>query len=222
MITKTIQFIFEDYDFATPKMPTCFDFSGSHGRGVNKCEVKDETHRNYSSVKLECMQCIIKHTSIVTQRDCSKDFECATLIFDNDIVFERFFRRHRDNIPHLFPTERKILPYPILDITVINYNITKITYDYISSTVNMHAPSVTISITFKNHSQGLGPLTVEPGVYPIKFRLLTINVQCDNNSLATYVAFTETPNPGVLLTGSSCPQIQSTRQVSSYKYYHFD
>ncbi len=99
-------------------------------------------------IKPLCMQCTIKYT--VGYDDikptCSKDFECATLIFDNNFMFEKFFGRHRNNIRDMFPLDFTILYQPILEISVTNYNITKITDQYIQSKLDMDAPNIDIYI----------------------------------------------------------------------------
>jgi hypothetical protein len=136
-------------------------------------------------------------------------------------MFERFFHKNRDKIREGFPTKLLILLNPVLDIIVNNNNITRITYEYINSTINMDAPDTNIYITFKKRSEGLPPLTAAYDLYYIGFRLLTINVPCDedDNSSLTYVVYKGTSREGELIVEGRCPVVQSTKRVSSYKSY---
>jgi hypothetical protein len=219
MIIKTIQL-----NYSRPK--SCFNFNGTYNRRENICVVKEENYPTVDrDVKPQCMQCTLKYTVDFNhiQPTCSKDFECATLIFDSNFMFEKFFGRHRNKIQNMFPTRLRKLFYPYLKIIVTNYDITEITNNYIESKVNMIATDVAISITFKKHSQGLPSLTVKNQSYQIGFRSLRINVLCDDgNSSASYMVRFGTLDDDHFAIEDRCPEFQSTQLVSSYKYYHVD
>jgi len=217
MIFKTMQL---DDSLAN----SCFNFNGTKYGRVNRCGIKYGDYKTYKpGVQSKCMECIIHYSDIMIRSNCSKDFECATLIFHSNTMFERVFRKYRDAIRDLLPTKLEILSAPTLGIIVNSYNITKITYEYINSTVNMDAPNASIYITFKKHSEGLAPLTVQYDWYLIKFRFLSINVQCqDGNSWANYQVSTATSNLGRLFPESECAEFTPTKPVGSYKYCYVD
>jgi len=205
---------------------SCFNFNGRKDGRNNTCEIEimknPPTVRN---VKLECMQCTIKYT--VDYDDikptCSKDFECATLIFDNNFMFEKFFRRHRNKIRDMFPFKSTVLHHLILEIIVTNYNITNITNQYIQSNIDMDAPNVDIYLKFNRHSQGLPPLTVKREIYLFKFGFLEIHVLCDDgNSSVIYEVRKDSLMGTDIFMEDRCPKFQSTEPVSSYKYYSVD
>jgi len=205
---------------------SCFNFNGTSPRGNNICVVKEGNYPTVATdLKPQCMQCTLKYTVDYDhiKPNCFKDFECATLIFDNNFMFEKFFGRHRNKIQDMFRTRLWILFHPNLEIIVTNYNITEITSMYINTKVDLIAPDVAISITFKKHSQGLPPLTIKNQTYRIGFRSLRINVLCDDgNSSASYVVRRGTLDNDRFSIEDRCPEFQSTEPVSSYKYYHVD
>jgi hypothetical protein len=196
---------------------SCFNFNGTKNNQVNHCEVKDQEYTSYNIPLIaKCIQCIIKYIDFEIELNCSRKFVCAILVFGNNMMFETFFSQSRNIIRDLFPTLLTTQKLPVLEIIVSSYNISKITNNYIDEIINMDAPNTTIFITFKKRSQGLAPLTVENGSYPIKFKLLVVKVQCDNsNSSATYLIFGAVIMHGRLFMGTKCAELQSTKQVSS-------
>ncbi|CAF1210380.1 unnamed protein product [Rotaria sp. Silwood1] len=66
---------------------------------------------------------------------------------------------------------------PIVGIKINNYNITKITNEYINSTLNVDFPQLEIEISFDRLSTQ-APLTVENDFFSIGFKRLYILVAC--------------------------------------------
>ena len=98
MIIKTMQL---DDSLAN----SCFNFNGTYRGRQNTCVVKEENYPTTDrNVKPKCIHCTMKYTVGFNdiQPTCSQDFECVTLIFDTDSMFERFFGRHRDKIQNMF------------------------------------------------------------------------------------------------------------------------
>lgn len=191
---------------------SCLNFSN----GINTCEVKSKPfYVENSSYIIQCLQCSIRSTNFRINSNCSKDFECATLIFDNNMIFQKFFEIHRNSISSLFPTNVNILSNPSFGIVVTNYNITKITYEYINSIINIDHPNLYIYIQFEKGSNGLVPRMTENDSYVIKFNLLYIKLPCDNDSYwATYKIYRLESNHSQLNIESKCPENQDTTQVN--------
>jgi hypothetical protein len=130
------------------------------------------------------------------------------------MIFEEFFMKYRDRLQSLFPASLQISPNPVLRIILSKYNITRITNEYINSTVNMNFPMLMILIRFIQRLQSLVSLTVDKHFSYIRFHQLILIVQYDNeNSSITYRIYKNNHNNEPNKTGE-CTEFQSTKQVS--------
>ncbi len=230
MISKTIQLfdvIDEFLDAIDPELfpltirKSCFNLTASNGNEQNKCATEDRPDpRDISGRQIRCMECNIGYyTGLVIDNDCSASSECVTFIFNDSVIFEGFFKRYHRDIPKLFPRRLVILPNPIIEIIVKNYNITEITNQYVNSILNMNAPGISIFIRFVNHTQGLQPLVVRNESFPIKFNFLMISVPCnDSNKTITYQVYRQALKSDQLSIQDNCDEFQTTQQVSPHKY----
>lgn len=208
MISKTIQL--DD---------SCFNFNGTRNTRTNYCRVVNRSTLRYLvNFQAICMQCRMRFVINEIKPNCSKNFDCASLIFENNIMFETFFRIHRHALRDLFTTQLDPLPSSVLEIIVTFYNITKITNHYIDSIMDMNAPHMKIFFWFRNYSQDSTALTVENGSYLIRFKLLLITVQCDDNTSANYMVMGPLKLDGKLFRGNDCALLPHTKHVSFLKY----
>jgi len=195
---------------------SCFNFEYINYNQTQFCTENWFRFRvgNTIDLNLQCIRCTITHVDIRIKYNCLKNFECATLVFDNNMIFEEFFMKYRDRIQSLFPASLQISPNPVLRIILSKYNITRITNEYINSTVNMNFPMLMIFIRFIQRLQSLVSLTVDKHFSPIRFHQLILIVQCDNeNSSITYRIYKNNHNNEPNKTGE-CTEFQPTKQVS--------
>jgi hypothetical protein len=211
--------VVDPFNFDPPKR-SCFNLTGKIGREVNECEAMVRPDpSNKTGTHISCMQCFIRYYSgIVMNPDCSRDFECVVFRFNDNIIFEKFFKQYHDIIPNLFPKQLVRLSSFSIEITLDNYNITEITNEYINSTLNMNAPNTNIYIILVNSAQGLQPIMIRNESFPIRFKLLGITVPCGNgNKTILYHVYRPETGDYPKIIGK-CDEFQSTQQVSPYKY----
>ncbi len=96
---------------------------------------------NFSN-KVYSLQCM-KYINIEIKHQCLKTFECTTLVFDNDMMFEGFFMQD------LFPTQLTFIPRLYRLIHVNEFNI------------NIDSSQLEIGLGYQNRSQDLKLLTIE-------------------------------------------------------------
>jgi len=196
---------------------SCFTIEAERYNQTNFC---NKTHIGFivdnKTLILRCIRCVISDIDIVIQDNCSWNYECATLVFDNNFMFEKFFVKYRHKIQGLFPSSLQRSPHPVLRIIISKYNITRITNEYINSTVNMDFPMLVIFINFIQRLQSLVSLTVDKHFSPIGFKQLLIIVQCDySGSFISYIIDRDNYYDKPKISGE-CTEFQSTQPVSCY------
>ena len=170
IITKTLQ-------LHQTLIDSCLNFEITN---YNVCEKVTSTFQAYGALyRPSCMQCIIRDIHIKIKSNCLKNFECATLIFEDNFIFEKFFIKHHQIIPSLFPIQFEILSTAGLTINITNYNITKITNEYINSVLNIKSSQIVIYLVLHRRFPNLTSLTFESERFFITFGLLVIFVRCD-------------------------------------------
>jgi hypothetical protein len=208
MISKTLQ-------LNQSLIDSCFNFQVTKSNQSNFCEeIKHRFQLRSTSYIPSCLTCSIEYIDIEIKSNCSKNFECASLNFDNNSIFERFFTKHHHIIPSLFPTQFGFLPNPILRINITNYNITNITNMYINSTLNINSSRMVIIVIFHWHLKNQRPLTVEGDRFFLAFEQLTIYVRCGYGG--RFIQYNiDTEYNDSLAIRNRCPKVQSTTQVTT-------
>ena len=182
---------------------------------TNYCSI--QPHLTYlrnspDAINSSCVQCNIRSVDIVTQDGCSRNFDCAKLLFDNNLLFEQFFRQHRDSIANRFPKGNSE-ETSLLTISVTDYDLKEITPEYIGPLLNISAPSLQTVLTLKKQSPDLTfPPTVK-GNFFLQNDVLNMYIDCPNgrNSIR-YQMGKSFPSPKMTLNGE-CSVLQTTSQV---------
>ena len=194
---------------------SCFNFTLTKNNKTNRCHVQSPLNATYQLLyRRTSIQCHIQDVDIEIKRNCSKSIDSAALIFDNNTMFETFFKKNGAAIAKLCPPRRNRSGYYVLDIIINYYNVSKMTYQYIDSTVNINATQTRIFLWFKKHLPDSSPLTVVDEAYPIKFKLLVVNVECDDNTSAHYIVNSSSRRYNKPHEMSKCLPFSTTRHVS--------
>jgi len=88
-----------------------------------------------------CLKCEIKDINTATKNTCRRTHQCLSFIFYNNSFFEQFFYKHPSIIDHILTDPRKGEVLNRLIITIQNYDLTKITFQYLNSILNMNSSS---------------------------------------------------------------------------------
>ena len=199
--------------------PSCFDFSDTKNGKTNSCSKKPAMNAPYRAFhRPPSIHCRIENTDIEEKSLCMTDVDSAAFTFQNNVMFETFFRKNGHRITSSFPNSTDSSYFFAFDIIVETYNITEITNKYINSTVNIHAPQAGIFLSFKNRTQNLPTLTVADEPYSISFQFLTIHVDCEDGGIAYYMVNGSSNSSNKPSTITECPQMSSKKQVSSLKF----
>ncbi len=195
---------------------SCWNLTESSGNRTNHCELKRVRLYEFGSLQEStCMQCHMRYASFKTKPNCSTDLLCASLVFDSLKMVQRFFEELNSTIRDRYPTQYEENRFLILEIIVANYNISKITNEYITSTMNIAAPDLDMFVTFQRRRRGFLPLTVLNENYKISFHRLVIKVQCNyGNTSVMHVIYGFGDFGGELFIIGECPTIPSTPRVS--------
>jgi hypothetical protein len=194
---------------------TCFNFYHPEDSIDNDCEERNLTIRkNQISFDSACVKCNINSIRDPIKPNCSKDFDCVLLVFENNTLFEDFFAEHRFKLQHLFKTQDGSVT-AILTIFVEFYNITIITRQYIESYLNVNATYMRIYIRFQHHPEDSPQLTVSNEMYSINIKLITIQIDCDHNTSSIYTIMGANETSRILHT--ICSVLQPIDYVSFLK-----
>lgn len=198
---------------------SCFNFTGTRNNKTNRCFKIDPVTATYEVFyRPLSMRCRIEYTDIEKNSLCLKDLNSLELTFENNFLFERFFKNNGDGIASFFPTSSNPSYFSVLDIIVETYDIREITSKYINSTLNMHDSQTRIFLWFKKHLQDLSPLRIADEPYPIKFQFLSINIACDDGSWIHYMVNGSSNSSNKRSKIAECSPLPSTKQVSSLKF----
>ena len=200
-----------------PPSNSCFNFKLTQDKQTNVCKTKLTTiSLPDKKFKPKCVVCKITYFNVVLPTNCSRNFECVILYFDNNFIFERFFINHQSIIKSLFPMNLKVLSYPVIVTYVTYYNITKITNEYIRSILNIKFPEMIMFIKFLKRPQNRVPLTLENYFSCIKFKLLIIFVKCSFGSKIIRYRIEGHKINSAPLIDNRCRKNQSTKGVSNF------
>jgi hypothetical protein len=72
---------------------------------------------------------------------CGKTLQCISFVFYNNSFFEQFFYKYPNIIDHLLKDPGKEKGPNRLIITIQNYDLTEITFEYFNSILNINSPS---------------------------------------------------------------------------------
>jgi hypothetical protein len=203
---------------------SCFNFIPTQSGETNICEKRLwQLSIEGPATTSTCMECAIENIDIIVNDNCTTTFDCAVLRFSNNLMFERFFIMHRSVIKDQFLKDLRNSSQRVLIIDVLNYNVTKITNEYINSTVNIDLVSLTIILKFIERADGVAPLMIENNTLSILFFVLVIDIKCDDDG-ENSVRYTIYRNDiGIQTTKEDyCAQFSSTNHVSCYNYYYVE
>lgn len=117
---------------------------------LNECLTFENNEENscwshsYSSVienrkhGSNCLKCQINNINEIKENTCRKTLQCLSLIFYNNSFFEQFFNKYRNTINDIFREQRE---RNTLIITLQNYNLTKISLEYLNSILKINTIS---------------------------------------------------------------------------------
>lgn len=200
-----------------PLDSSCLDFRVTKQQNeTNACYVQPYFARlqNQSGGnERPCVHCTIKYVDIVRNDNCLKNVDCAKLDFANNLIFEKFFRTHRDSIANMFPTGDSNTR-PVLTIVVKEYNLTNITFQYIAPLLDINAAFLTTFLIWETQSPGLNFPPVVVGEFPLTNYILYMYIDCaggGGNSI-TYQMGKDLHVPNVTMNGECL-----VRQVSVSK-----
>lgn len=199
---------------------SCFNFGRARKNKTNLCYVNEQ--RNATDLlgsRRMSIHCYIQYVDIVINRNCSKYIDTVSLIFQNNAIFEKFFKGNRDKFETLYRHKQNASGYYVLDIFIDSYNISNITYQYINSTININASHTRIFIWFRKHLLNSSPPTVVDEAFPIKFQLLGISVDCDNQTSAHYIVNSSLSGSNKPYIVSPCSPFSTTTQVSFLQWF---
>ena len=203
---------------------SCFNFISKDLPEQNICKYTPRVMVNTEAgnLSLSCPTCTITYSTLIdTDTVCSPRAKCAKLIFDDNILYQDFFRRFRTQLPHWIPKSiQEGISFGLV-IVINKYNITEINDEYLASTMSMDVPNLSVTLRFENSSANLPPLVLGINNFNLTINSVTIRVRCDDYQLAGYKinkTSKDTLKGRRLILKDQCEQLPSTRQVLFLKH----
>lgn len=121
----------------------CLTFRNLKIHSNNACLVRTFSELMVNTIqRRSCLECEIKDNNIVVAKSCRRYFTCVSFLFDNNTMFEQFFREH-PNIIHYLQSDDKHIS-TILMITIASYTLTEISFKYLNSLLYINLPSFNV------------------------------------------------------------------------------
>lgn len=191
---------------------SCFNFTGVTLNETNTCIIKQERNNT------PCMSCTIRYINFPIRRNCSKDFECVEFILENETIFENFFSLYKTIISALIPRNIYRSSAMLVWIRIDKANLTKITNEYINSTMNLPNSLIQMEFVIDKQISGLAIRLAENDSYFFNFPTFYIRLPCSANGYQSYYEIRKMNRTNFkLFKREVCPEFWSTTKVSSYK-----
>ncbi|CAF5090164.1 unnamed protein product, partial [Rotaria magnacalcarata] len=177
----------QDLHYDSPD--ACLNFNDFGFTYVNNyCKFQTEPFQTIDGESsMKCVECTIHNARVTPKADCQKNAICLILKFPDNYVFEEFFTEHRLLLKNLFP--KPISGSDIkINVFISEYYITTINNEYTNSKLNIDFPELDLRIYYFSTQSKKSILEVDNTPFSIKFRRLTITVNCTmGTGLVNYV-----------------------------------
>lgn len=162
---------------------TCFTTDNIPDTSAMNCSVEVEGFNISMTHYIDfCIKCVVRNPNISIPSDCRKKYDCYVFVFNDNIIFENFFMKHRSAMQEHYPKATKVEYPPFLSIIVENYNKTQITNHYLNSTLNIDLPNLVVHLKFIRPISNRAAITIADDSFSLNIREIRISVLCPINS----------------------------------------